>query len=579
MKTNRAFVLAVSSLLMLAGCSSGSMGWTGAPGRVGGGGGHRDPSPQAEASTPGNRVGTAPTAMGASASWSNDPLHHPRGSARLTPLPLQDDAAIVHLLARATFGARKGDVERVRALGAAAWLERQLDPAGIADTAVEAALAEMKTLAMPTDALLREFPRPDPAIRQKLLNGEMTRAELRAMYPPDKRPGRIVGELQAAKIARAVLSERQLDEVMVDFWFNHFNVYALKGDGRWYVTAYERDAIRPHALGRFRDLVRATARHPAMLFYLDNWLSTRADFTVPAGPNRGRRAGLNENFARELLELHTLGVDGGYTQTDVTEVARAFTGWTIDRPRVNGSFLYRPQMHDRGAKVVLGHRIAAGGGESDGERVIDVVTRHPSTARFIATKLARRFVADEPPAALVERVATTFRETDGDVRAMLRTLFAAPEFWAPEARRAKIKKPFEFVASATRALGGRVDGAGAYALARAVADIGEPLYEAQPPTGHPDRAEAWVSTGALLARMNFALALAQRRFPGVRVDVVTAAADTRRPPDQALDRVLASVLPGGAAPETRAVLAAQAGDANVEQLTALVLGSREFQRR
>ncbi|MBI2205344.1 MAG: DUF1800 domain-containing protein [Candidatus Rokubacteria bacterium] len=521
--------------------------------------------------------------MGASASWSNDPRPRPPGSARLTTLPAQDDAAIVHLLARATFGPRAGDIDRVRAEGAAAWLERQLDPRRIDDTAAEATLAGMKTLAMPTDALLREFPRPDPTTRQKIQSGEMTRAELMAMYPREKRPGRIIGELQAAKIARAVLSERQLEEVMVDFWFNHFNVYALKGDGRWYVTAYERDAIRPHALGRFRDLVRATARHPAMLVYLDNWLSSRADFTVPIGPNRGRRAGLNENYARELLELHTLGVDGGYTQQDVREVARAFTGWTIDRPRVNGTFVYRAMMHDRGAKTVLGHRIAAGGGESDGERVIDLVTRHPSTSRFIATKLARRFVADEPPGPLVERVAAAFRATGGDVRAMLRAIFSAPEFWAPEARRAKIKKPFEFVASATRALGGRLDGAGAYALARAVADIGEPLYEAQPPTGHPDRADAWVSTGALLARMNFALALAQHRFRGVRVTGGATAADgARQRPDEVLDRVLASVLHGAATPETRAVLTAQLGDrerADVETLTALVLGSPEFQRR
>jgi uncharacterized protein (DUF1800 family) len=444
------------------------------------------------------------------------------GAQAPTTLPAMDDAAIAHLLSRATFGVRPGDVERVRALGAATWLEQQLDPRRLDDSAVEAALAPMTTLTMSIPALLREFPRPDQDLRDKIRNGEVTRAEVMAMYPPHKRPGRIVAELSAAKMIRAVHSDRQLEEVMVDFWFNHFNVYALKGEGRWYVTAYERDAIRPHALGRFRDLVRATARHPAMLFYLDNWLSTRADFTMPIGPHRGRKAGLNENYARELLELHTLGVDGGYTQQDVTEVARAFTGWTIDRPRVNGAYVYRPARHDRDAKVVLGHRFPAGGGESDGERVIDLVTRHPSTARFIAGKLVRRFVADDPPGALVERVAATFRATGGQTRAMLRTIFAAPEFWAPEARRAKIKKPFEFVASATRAVGGRVEGDGGFALARAVAEIGEPLYGAQPPTGHPDTAEAWVSTGALLARMNFALALTQGRYPGVRVDAGSA---------------------------------------------------------
>ena len=307
-----------------------------------------------------------------------------------------------------------------------------------------------------TVALVRDYPLPTPQARQRLAAGEMSRQEMMEMYPAERRPAVITAQMQAARITRAVASDRQLEEVMVDFWFNHFNVYAQKGAVRWMLPAYEREAIRPHALGRFRDLVLATARHPAMLFYLDNWLSTRADLVIPGGPNAGRRMGLNENYARELMELHTLGVDGGYTQQDVIEVARCFTGWTIDRPQQGGGFVFRPLAHDRGAKRVLGQVIPAGGGQQDGERVIDILVRHPSTARFIATKLARRFVSDDPPAALVERAAATFRRTDGDIRAVLATIVTSPEFWSADAYRAKIKTPLEVVASAVRALDGRI---------------------------------------------------------------------------------------------------------------------------
>jgi uncharacterized protein (DUF1800 family) len=425
-------------------------------------------------------------------------------------------------------------------------------------------------------------------------SGQMSRQELMERYPPERRPARIVGELQAARAVRAVTSARQLQEVMVDFWLNHFNVFAGKGAVRWYLPAWEREVIRPHAMGRFPDLLRATARHPAMLFYLDNWVSARPDFVIPAGPQQGRRAGLNENYARELMELHTLGVDGGYTQHDVREVARAFTGWTIERPQQVGRFLFRPGMHDPGEKVVLGWRLPAGGGQQDGERVLDQLGRHPATARFLATKLVRRFVADDPPPALVTEVTATYQRTAGDIRAMLRTIFTAPEFFGPEARQAKIKKPFEFVVSAVRALGGTVSAEGGFALARAAAQIGEPLYGAEPPTGHPDRAEPWVNSGALLARMNFALTLAHGRVPGVQVDLaaLTAGVD-RRQPQIVLDRLLGVLLPG-ASETTRAVLGRQLSDpqitrmtpddrgpanTDVEMLLALVIGAPEFQRR
>jgi uncharacterized protein (DUF1800 family) len=518
-----------------------------------------------------------------------------RPIATVTAPSVSGERQIVHVLSRLTYGARPGDVERVRAMGVSAWIDRQLRPRTIDDAATDRALVELTTLRMPIAEALREFPRPDPKLRAKIANGEMSRQEMQALYPMDKRPARIATELQAAKVVRAVTSERQLEELMVDFWFNHFNVFAGKGDVRWYVSAYEREAIRPFAMGKFPDLVRATAYHPAMLFYLDNWLSARPDFVVPAGPNRGRKGGLNENYARELMELHTLGVDGGYTQKDVTEVARAFTGWTIERPQSDGHFIFRPGMHDGGEKIVLGQRIPAGGGRGDGERVIEILTRHPATARFVATKLVRRFVSDTPPPALVARVAGTYTSTGGDISAMLRTIFESPEFFSEDAYRAKIKKPFEFVASAVRALGGTTDATGGMALARASAEIGEPLYQAQPPTGYADRGAVWVNAGALLARMNFALGLASGRYPHVSVALpaLVAGADPSSP-SAVLDRLLTSIVADQPGPETRAVLTAQLsepqitrlspddrGPANtdVAKLAALVIGSPEFQRR
>ena len=532
------------------------------------------------------------------------PAPPPRSAASLTlPVsPLSEEQRVLHALNRLGYGPRPGDVDRVRRMGLSAYIEQQLTPTRIADPAVEQALSSYPVLGQSAAQLVREYPQVTQQVRQRLVQGEMTRQDVMEMYPPERRPAVITSQMQAARITRAVLSERQLEEVMVDFWFNHFNVYAQKGAVRWMVPAYEREAIRPYALGRFRDLVSATARHPAMLFYLDNWLSTRADRVVMQGPNAGRRMGLNENYARELMELHTLGVDGGYTQQDVVEVARCFTGWTIDRPQQGGGFLFRPPAHDRGAKRVLGQTIPAGGGLQDGERVIDILVRHPSTARFIATKLARRLVSDDPPAVLVERAAVTFQRTDGDIRAVLTTIVTAPEFWSAEAYRAKIKTPLEVVASAVRALDGRIAPAGGpetpgggVALAREVGRLGEPLYEAQPPTGYPERAESWVNTGALLGRMNFALGLAHNRFGGARVDLgaFLGSVDRSRP-EQVLDRLLAVILNGEATPHTRAVLAAQLEspeitrttsydrgpkDTDVEKLTALVLGSPEFQRR
>jgi uncharacterized protein (DUF1800 family) len=518
--------------------------------------------------------------------------------------PLSEDQQITHALNRLGYGPRPGDVERVRQMGLARWIEHQLEPGRISDDRVEAGLQAYPTLTMAVPELVSAYPQPDQKVLAKLQSGQMSQEEMRAVAPPEKRPFRIAAELQAAKLTRAVLSERQLEEVMTDFWFNHFNVDVRKGAVKWMIADYERTAIRPHALGKFRDFLLATARHPAMLFYLDNWMSIKADFVPGAGPAKGRRLGLNENYAREIMELHTLGVDGGYTQGDVIEVARAFTGWSIDRPREQGTFRFVRVAHDNGAKRVLGHVLPANGGEQDGLKVIDILSRHPSTAKFIATKLARRFVSDDPPPALVERAAQTFRDTDGDIRRVVITIITSPEFFSAEAYRAKIKTPLEIVASSVRAVDGELQAPGAagaeqpgggLALARQVNKLGEPLYQQQPPTGYPDVAEAWVNTGALLNRMNFALGLTANRVPGVRVDLSRAVGSAdRRKPEQVLDALLRSVLQGQATAQTRSVLAAQLDDPaitratgddrgpaniDVEKLAALVLGSPEFQRR
>src|SRR5262245_33792950 len=526
----------------------------------------------------------------------------PRYRVTLAASTLQEDQRILHVLNRLGYGPRPGDLERVRRMGVERWMERQLEPERIPDTTLEAALEDYPVLAMSAADLYRDYPPPRPQDVQRFQSGQMTPQEIRDVFPPERRPAVITAQLQSAKITRAILSERQLQEVMVDFWFNHFNVYALKGPVRWMTAPYEREAIRPHALGRFRDLVVATAHHPAMLYYLDNWLSTRDDLVVPG---RGRR-GLNENYARELLELHTLGVDGGYSQQDVVEVARCFTGWTIERPQQGGGYLFRLLAHDRGAKRVLGTTIPAGGGQEDALAVIDLLARHPSTARFIATKLVRRFVRDDPPRALVDRVANVFRKTDGDIRAVLVAIFSSREFMSADTYHAKTKTPLEVVASAVRALDGRLEappapGASARAvgggltLARQVARLGAPLYEAQPPTGYPDVAEAWVNAGALLGRMNYALALAENRLPGVHTDVGRFVQGVDRgQPAAVLDRIVSVVLQGEISAATRQVLVSQLDspeivrataddrgprNTDVEKLAALVLGSPEFQRR
>lgn len=492
-------------------------------------------------------------------------------TAALSAGSASQDDTIAHVLGRLGYGARPGDIERVRAMGLEHYIEAQLDPSKIDVQAVEARLATFETLGLSSSEMARRFYTPPQQRNQAGAQQPRTQANLPLI------------ELSQQKLLRAVYSDRQLEEVLVDFWFNHFNVFSGKGQfARFYLTEYEREAIRPHVLGRFRDMLGATAKSPAMLWYLDNWMSAGPDAAQPVQARRGRGRrpgmagggnampqqparpprGLNENYGRELLELHTLGVDGGYTQKDVIEVARAFTGWTIEAPRRGGGdFQFNERIHDNGAKAVLGHTLPAGGGRRDGERVLDIVAAHPSTAQHIARKLARRFVSDTPPPALVERAAKVFRDSGGDLRKVTRAIITSPEFMAEAARGAKVKTPFEFVVSALRATGAEVRNAAP--LVQQLRTLGMPLYGAQPPTGYDDTAASWVNSGALINRMNFAVALVSNRLPGTRV-----AASGVEPG--------AIVAPDALSPATRGTVA-KAGD-KPGQL-ALLLGSPEFQKK
>jgi uncharacterized protein (DUF1800 family) len=503
----------------------------------------------------------------------------------------------VHVLNRIAYGPRAGDVERVRALGVDRYIDQQLHPERLADPAIGARLSGLSSIGLSSREIAQTYELPQLMARRERKE-DAKAGQTDQPKPPDplqQKANSVVVELSEQKVLRAIYSERQLQEVLTDFWFNHFNVDARNGPDRFLLTEYERETIRPRVLGKFRDLLEATAKSPAMLFYLDNWMSAaatevsgglaapklaggRASEGGDGGFRRGRRfpagtevaarpqaqgkkapRGLNENYGRELMELHTLGVDGGYTQKDVTEVARAFTGWTIQNPRLGGGFTFNPRLHDPGQKVVLGQVIKAGGDESDGEQVLDILAKQPATARFIATKLARRFVSDTPPPALVDRVAARFRATDGDLREVTRTILTSPEFLAPEAYRAKVKTPFEFVVSAARAVGADVQEA--LPLVRQLQQLGMPLYQCQPPTGYKDTADAWVNTGALVSRMNFALTLAGNKLRGISVASLPTA-----------DQILA----GDLSETTRATIA-KAADA--PQVAALTLGAPEFQRR
>ncbi len=583
---------------------------------------------------------------------------------------LSDEQLILHVLNRLGFGARPGDVERVRAVGIENYIKQQLNPASISDEMAEAKVRNLPVLSMSTAELYAKYPNPALLLRQLQRQGQLPE-DLAKLYenrrggntppPPDaanqmmpkegeagkevergdedraayrrairdfyvknnlRPPQQLTQELQASRILRAVYSERQLQEVLVDFWTNHFNVFAGKGVDRWLLVSYDRDTIRPNTLGKFRDLLLATAQSPAMLFYLDNFQSVSPDAQQQGRMNRrpqqqqnrqgglngmlGNRRnqerrglgtaqqprrpdgemikedmperaqqqrvkrGINENYARELMELHTLGVDGGYTQKDVQEVARCFTGWTIFDPRGvssrvapqmadnAGKFYFNPRLHDDGEKTVLGKKIPAGGGINDGLMVLDILSKHPATAKFIATKLATKFVSDNPSPALVERIAAAYTASDGNIRETLRAVFTAPEFISPDTYRAKIKTPFELAVSAVRTLGGETNGGPSFH--QWVARMGEPIYGYQAPTGYPDTAEDWVNTGALLERLNFGLALANNRIPGTRVNLERFAKDGQTSgadKAQTMERFFGVLLQGDVSPKTKQTLLKQ----------------------
>jgi uncharacterized protein (DUF1800 family) len=674
---------------------------------------------------------------------------------------MDDSKRALHALNRLTFGPRPGDIEKVNAIGVDKWIDQQLSPEKIDDSALLARLEPFRTLQMDARTMVENFPPPQalkavadgrlrmpsdpnkravyeaqleaykarqqkktqddgkpgaadgdtdgnmndkemtpeamerraqrqedrmyaelqadsllqkspedrfktimnmpaeerrmtvqalrPEEREKLAEGLTfeQREQLQAMANPQ---GVISNELVQSKLLRAIYSERQLDEVMTDFWFNHFNVFVQKGADRFLTTGYERDAIRPHALGKFKDLLMATATNPAMLFYLDNFQSVgpnsqagqnggrggrgnnrfnkkdqrRAErmrrLGIGQGPfERGQRPqqgtnrnaddnqmangaapppqpkrGLNENYARELMELHTLGVDGGYTQKDIIEVAKVFSGWTIKQPQLGGSYEFNERLHEPGDKTVLGKRIKEKG-EKEGKEVLEMLAKHPSTARFISRKLAMRFVSDNPPQELVDRMAATYLNSDGNIKEVLRTLFKSPEFWAPEAYRAKVKTPLEFVVSAVRVTGTDVNNA--QPLAQALQRLGMPLYGMQPPTGYSMKADAWVNSAALLNRMNFALGLAGGKLRGLTVnkDRVLGNSPPPEDPDSAVAVISNALLAGDISRETHDTIrkqlddpalnprnpkdATRARDAQMGIIAGLVLGSPEFQRR
>jgi len=563
---------------------------------------------------------------------------------------LTEDEAILHALNRLGYGPRQGDLERIRKLGLEKWIDQQLHPDSIDDSALDDRLEKYPTLTMSSTKLLDEFPPLNQAAKKEGITKEEAKDELREkrldavaqvkrtgndnldranqQLAKIQGPNRITAELSMAKLDRAVFSERQLEAVMEDFWFNHFNVFADKGADRWLITTYVRDTIRPHAMGKFQDLLVATAKSPAMLFYLDNWLSADpaafqkmqreiaqrraryqgifgggatpqpATFPAPSStpqpnsaPAKKQDRGLNENYGREVMELHTVGVNAGYTQEDVIAMAECLTGWTVHEPRRDPEFFFDERIHAQGKKIVM-RRTFNYGGIRDGEEALKFLANHPSTGVFISTELARHFVSDNPPQSLINRMADNYAATGGDIRSLLKTMIYSPEFWSKEAYRGKVKTPFELVASTARAL--NADVPVPLPLAQWAGRMGEPLFLCQPPTGYSDKAETWVNTGALLNRLNFALAFSSNKMAGATVDLKTLLGEqSATDANTALGRSLDIFLGGQVTPATRRTLESRLSDPQVLQarlddpvkqvnealIAGLVLGAPEFQRR
>ncbi len=562
---------------------------------------------------------------------------------------LTKDEAIMHALDRLAYGPRPGDVDRIRKMGLEKWIDQQLNYNSIDDSALDAKLAEFKTLKMSSEQLLDKYPPPNQTAKrqgqtpeevrqQNQQDMQAKRQEMRqqgidpSMIQYETMPGpqRIQAELDLATIDRAIYSNRQLYEVMSNFWFNHFNVNVTKGADRWLLTDYVERTIRPNAMGKFENLLDATAKSPAMLFYLDNWLSAdpvafqhmqqelaqrRQRFQglfmgmempaprqfpqagrfpngqSPQGPPKKQDRGLNENYGREVMELHTVGVNGGYTQADVIQMADCLTGWTIRAPRKDPQFFFDDRIHDRSPKVVMGKTFNYGG-MKDGLEALHMLATSDATAHHISFQLAQHFVSDNPPESLVNRMAQTFLSSDGDTRAVLKTMIYSPEFWSRDAYRAKVKTPFEVAVSAARALDAQTTISPQ--LVQWVGRMGEPLYQCEPPTGYADTADVWVNAGALLNRLNFALTLATNHMPGVQTDLSGLfGRDADSDPSLVLSRALGDFLGGQVSAQTRDTLEKHLSDPQILQarlddpvkhvneglIAGLVLGAPEFQRR
>jgi uncharacterized protein (DUF1800 family) len=484
--------------------------------------------------------------------------HFPWAQAGLT-----ERQAAAHLVSRLTYGATQGEVDAVVRMGLEKWFAQQLE-AQVPDDSLEQVLSKYDALGLSNSEVVETYPRNGQVVRMAIRDGVIDKDSVRTdrkeyqevlknymVQKGLKRQQELFRQFFCQNILRAAYSNNQLQEVMTDFWFNHFNVSITKNDCAEFIPAYERDVIRPNALGRFNELLLETAKSPAMLYYLDNFSSSApVTDSMRGGPGDSGRAlqarrsrGINENYAREVMELHTLGVDGGYTQQDVTEAARVLTGWGVypmgdvaKGPAANlnrftaeqiarrgfvhdGDFFFNANRHDKGEKAVLGHVFPAGGGYEEGVQLLEILAHHPSTARFISRKLAVHFVSDDPPQTLIDKMAKTFLSRNGDIRQVLVTMVTSPEFWSPEALREKTKSPFELAIGAIRGVHATIFQP--MQLYNWVAKMGERKYYYQAPTGFPDKGAYWINTGSLLNRMNFGLALAAGKIPGIGIDLLS----------------------------------------------------------